>query len=874
MNKKLLFSVMSLAALAACTNDDFEGQQQIAEGTSPVQFEVINNSEGMRASMDGNSIVWNANDGDLFTLYHGAVYAAPAATTGYQNATYKSNANEGGTATLTTPSVILPGSAIMVWPVDTTLRIKAADALTIKIPADQEDIANEIPYVSDLIQIQNYAAYTETAPATAYNTAGKDRKYKIYMRPMASQLNLMADYANTDATIAQLYTGGAAQPADGGIKEIEVTSVELSTAAGTTDFTTEIPLQFAVPTAAQGANWGSVANNAWTQVTDFNVAGIVPAGQTTQLTTKYLLADNKGCKFIMLPQANILVANAGAVDDGAVVVNTNYGKVVVATNTNATTPGSYSAGEIADAWYRITSSAVPAATAAIYNETAATTAETTGEFTGKFKTTANVANGMAQVIDAFSGNVATGTSSVVKGEPTGAQGTRYVKVLLNYLNMSDLHIESDKQLRDAAHVWSHMGIASVTVLLDGDATNGEFEISQSTIETINSLNAAAAGRKFTVKPCQVAGEVCNTIVVTGGDEIQNMDFILANGVNTADVVLKAGETWNWAASTVASKKAFKVDATATGIASIINKGTLVSDATATIAIYNNAAVPAQVTTIPFVNEGTWNVTTGKTFVQFDVTNNGTVNISAGAEYRQDGAGNVFTNEATDVPSRFGGDDGQIATVNNSGVFATVNSGTINNYGLIEHVTENAKTYITANQLGGNFNTAFGAANKMGRINLKYSNKDEDNISISAAADQGFVSVTIDGEVTGTLSATAVGTYVNYIIVNDGVTEIAALPAQIKYVEIDDENDTEIAWNLSAPANASYLGLMVLSPVNIKLGTTIQIWDGTTPGTGACYLGADMYVGGTFNNGTAGTLPSWNGYYGNTTANFATKYVTY
>ena len=71
MNKKLLFGLMSLAALAACTNDDFESQGVVAEQTSPIEFEVINNNATMRASMNGNSIVWSANDGDLFTLYHG-----------------------------------------------------------------------------------------------------------------------------------------------------------------------------------------------------------------------------------------------------------------------------------------------------------------------------------------------------------------------------------------------------------------------------------------------------------------------------------------------------------------------------------------------------------------------------------------------------------------------------------------------------------------------------------------------------------------------------------------------------------------------------------------------------------------------------------
>ena len=56
--------------------------------------------------------------------------------------------------------------------------------------------------------------------------------------------------------------------------------------------------------------------------------------------------------------------------------------------------------------------------------------------------------------------------------------------------------------------------------------------------------------------------------------------------------------------------------------------------------------------------------------------------------------------------------------------------------------------------------------------------------------------------------------------------------------------------------------MVLSDVNIKLGTSVV--------AGVTYLGSDMYVGGTFNVG--GT--NFNGYYGNTSGNVSSKYITY
>lgn len=857
MNKKLLFAAMSLLAFTACTDNDFESQKSVAEEVGSVQFEILNNDDAFtRASMNGNTITFSANDGDLFTLYHGA---ALGALTGYENATYSAKANEGEPATLTTPSVIKQGGAVMVWPVDTTFRIKPADALTLTIPivleAKDEDhpndgVENHIPYVSDLIDIEAWAAYSETAPAgvipTAYKTAGKDRKYQVYMRPMASQLNVKADYAGTDATLATLYTG------DDPIDPIKVTSVDLltTTGGGTTDFTFEIPVKFSA--APAGSQWGTVANNKWNQVTDFNIAGITAAGQTDKLTTKCLVG-NEGCKFLILPQATI---PAAGVDDGGLVVNTIYGKVVVANAADADNHGSqYLGTEIADAWYRfVTNPLAPGALVA--GETAAAAAEASGEHAGKFKVTSEPKIGMEQTINVFSGYTA--TSGVATGEPVGAAATRYVKVLLSHLDMSGLHVKTDKQLRDAAKVWQKMGLPTVTVYLDGDATSKSFVMSQKTIETINAINAASGAKFFGVQPCAVAGEVCNRIVITGGDKIQDMTFILANGTQKAEVRLNGDTNWKWDGTV-------KIATTATtGISQIVNWGTLTNAADKVLNITEPNGTT--VNDILFLNDGpgVWNITAGKVRVQNRVRNNGKLNISSGAQYLQDGAllgtTSLFTNNALALPTRFGG-SGQIGKVENKGVFATISNAEINNYGLIEHADAAAKTYITRNQTASaNFALPFAAGgNMMGRINLPYSNKDEDNISINSAANEGFVSVTVDGEVSGTLTNSAVGTYVNYIIVNSGVTEIANLATQVKYLEIADKTNKEIAWAL--PGVKTFTGLMVLSDINIKLGTTVNVSDAT-------YLGKDMYVGGTF------TTATWAGYFGNTAGNVATQYITY
>ena len=535
MNKKLLFAAMSLAALTACTNDDFDSQNA-AENVSPIKIEILNEG-ATRASMDGNALVWNANDNDLFTLYHGSTGEAAQEAgyvSGYQNATYKANEGaNGGDATLTSPSMILPGQAIMVWPADTTFRIKSNDALTIKIPANQTNIENNFPYMSDRFTIGAYAQLEEGA-VPGYNTAGKDRKYKVRMRPMASQLNLKADYANTDATLATLYTGEDA------ITKIGVTSIELQTGEGT-EFTTEIPVTFTVPTAQNGlgANWAGVQNQTWSAVTDFDIANIGEDGQATTLKTTCLTKDADGlatgCKFLILPQAE--VDDEGFVD-AAIVVNTNYGKVVVATNANG---GAYTDAEIANAWYRFLK---PTTDAEEY-ETKAGSAETSGENVGKHKTTTNIAMGMTQTINNFSTATVTSETSAVKGEPVGAAATRYVKVLLSHLDMSGLHVKDDKQLRDVVRVWKKMELPSVTVYLDGDE-DGVFTMSQQTITTINTLNTqAGANKQFTVMPCQEEDEDCDEILITGGNEVQDIAFIVKNEDAQAEVALAPSTTWKW-----------------------------------------------------------------------------------------------------------------------------------------------------------------------------------------------------------------------------------------------------------------------------------------------------------------------------------------
>ena len=592
MNKKLLFAAMSLAALTACTDNDFESQK-VAEEVGSVHFELLNNDAQTRASMGGTSgtkVVWNANDGDLFTLYFGG---ADGALSGYENACYK--AEYGDTkATLSTPTMIKEGRAIMVWPVDTTFRIKTTNDLTLTIPevlkakdekTGKGGVENAIPYVSDLI---NIAAYDPAPVGTKIgnkNTAGKDREYPVYMRPMGSILNLKAEWAGMDKIKA------LTELAEDPIAPITLTSVKLMTDdGGTTKFTKELPIKWTAPTTAITAQWATARttnHNAWEKVTDFNVAA---ATGVAELTTE-CIDGTESAKFIILPQTDI----TGGVQKAAVDVNTYYGRVLVATNTDYPGEGKYTDDEYNKAWYRYLSTKAAESTEENASDA---TAETSGDNAGKYKTVAkSVALGMQQTINFFSNYKS--KSGVVKDEPTGTAVSRYVKVYLNHLDMSGLHITSDKQLRDVVRVWKELGLPAVEVILDGDKTKHEFEISQQTIAKINEINNGTLN--FKVKPCSVPhvdgvdDEFCNTIVITGGGDVKDIAFIAANGTQVADVAFNAGETWNW-------KGAVKV--TKTGVNRFINRGTMVNTEGATLKTTENDETKNNVV---LVNNGTWNI---------------------------------------------------------------------------------------------------------------------------------------------------------------------------------------------------------------------------------------------------------------------------
>ena len=121
---------------------------------------------------------------------------------------------------------------------------------------------------------------------------------------------------------------------------------------------------------------------------------------------------------------------------------------------NGVQGSTYSDEEVADAWYRYISDPTDPKNYDA-NEHPATKAGADG----KFKTTSEPKIGLMQTINGFSAYAA--TSGIAKDEPVGAAATRYVKVLLGHLDMSELHI---KMIISSAILLS-FGIISVLVIL-------------------------------------------------------------------------------------------------------------------------------------------------------------------------------------------------------------------------------------------------------------------------------------------------------------------------------------------------------------------------------------------------------------------------
>lgn len=498
----------------------------------------------------------------------------------------------------------------------------------------------------------------------------------------------------------------------------------------------------------------------------------------TSPTLKTTDATNTSAIFTLLPVASTADV-ADAADKAKVVINTNYGTVTVA----------YASSE--KPW--------------------AKTEDKLGTTEAK-----TVSDGLEDVLNnVYIAN--TTTSSKFYGEKTGGKMTRWIEADISKLDMNDLHIKDAEQLIDALKVLDAMkavagstvaGAATINFYLDGDA-EGVFTMTPAAAAAYTAhLDATAPAITFT--PCTTAGEACTAVKFVAESETE-VPTKLAFETNTVNVQL-AG-TWKWSAD----DKDYNAQ---------VNNIVVLEDATLNL---SNTVKTGTVNTI--INNGTVNVS-GITYLETVMLRNlGTITIPENAEFRVKSA---LANRATTLEA--------YGKIYNSGVLATVGTGSIYNYGgYIKQVVNGAKTYITSNETGTGFAAAFKSDatpnNLIGTIELF--DKDDDNYSVSNSANQGFIMITTTA---AAVTADDLGEEANYVKLAGDCTSFTysqtSATARLQYVEI--ASSKEVVWTSASTENMKGVIVPAGKKLNIKKSNTVK--------SAATFVKGTIYQGGAYTPG--------------------------
>lgn len=801
MKKHLFVAALATMAVAACTQEDFESTSQSAGQVSPIKFTVTADMDAQTKAEFNNKYAVLFKTGDQMSLFHG-IGTTPIAninsfTPSYvEDAIYKATGDEEGGLTFTTHSMVKPGAAIMVYPCDTTFQYLTDKGLYVTIPTEQtkENVLGRIPLMSELLTIPEWEAYNPETGAGS-STAGYGRDYNISLKQVATVFELSTNYgvSNAYSIIKGLEDNG----------EIAPITIDKVTIESSLKFNNKALVKYEEKATGQGDNWPtetadgfawSHVSNVWTKA-DKNKE----VTQVASLSSKFIgevSGDEMGkVNFILLPQEN---AEGAAVSTltGKITVNTYYGQVAY------------------DESKKIGGRNI------MYKND------------WEVENYLNVAAGLNNVIG-FTTMTKKTSGSKFYNEPVGALVRRILDVDLYDLDMSKVHIKTDEQLQDILKVYDALNFDTkysaanpLVLTVDGDKVDHKFRMSMESVRTLQSENYKA----IRINPCNEAGEVCNSIVLyhdAESDVVPSIQFVVNKAIS---IVLDGEDNWTWE-----NGRGYSY------ISTLINEGTLnfdngdvVLDADG----YNDISI---------LNNGRINVS-GLVKQQCSLNNFGTINIAEGAEYRADGKVSdvEITNDATSATT--------LGTIYNSGIFATTNGGTINNYGYIENMlgTSGNMTYVTTNSTtDASFNEKWDAStNKIGTIKLKTAG---DNISVSNTTNQGFIQY----EYTGTDYVTPEVCKYNYLIVKDDIT-FSAEATEVMYLEIQNSSKTDmpVLTNPSAERFLNLTGFILKGYANLKENNKLV--------AEAAYIEGALYYGGLFcQSGQTTTLPETQGvYFGN------------
>lgn len=796
MKKHLFMAALVTTAMVACTQEDFESTNASSGQVSPISFTVTTDMDAQTRAEFLDSYAIHFERGDQMSLFHG-IGKTPIteidkfAPSYVENAIYKANEDNGEDGlTFTTHSMVKPGAAIMVYPCDTTFQYLNDKGLYVTIPTEQskENILGRIPLMSELLTIPEWKEFdSETGEGST--TAGYGRDYPITLKQVATVFTLNTNYGVSDAygIIKTLENNG----------EIAPITIDKVTIESSANFNSKALVKYGDKTGDQGSNWPETTDDGfeWTHVSNvWTAAGNSNEVKTVSSLSSTFIGDvseNEMGKveFLLLPQEAVAdndVANL----TGKIAVDTYYGQVSY--DEDAKIDGKNIMYK--DGWDE--------------------------------EEYLNVAAGLNEVVS-YTTKTKTGSGSTFYSEPVGVHVTRVLDVNLYDLDMSKVHIKTDKQLQDILKVYDALGfdekyseINPLVLTVDGDKENQEFRMSMESVRLLQS----EAYRNIRIQPCQTSGEVCSEIVLyhdAETDVVPSIKFVTRNAVS---LVLDKENNWTWENGVEYSY-----------INTLINEGTLNLDNGDEVLDSDGNQ------DISVLNEGTINVS-GLVRQQCSLNNFGTINIAEGAEYRADGSGVVITNNATSAIA--------LGLIYNSGILATSNEGAINNYGYIENMlgTTGNMTYVTTNATGGaSFSNIWSESNKIGTIRLKTAG---DNISVSNATNQGFIQYVY----TGTNYETPEVCKYNYLIVTDDIT-FSAEAKEVMYLEIQNTSKTDmpVVTNPQAERFLALTGFILKGYANLHENNKLV--------TEAAYIEGALYYGGLFcPTGQTGSLPKTQGVY--------------
>ena len=407
--------------------------------------------------------------------------------------------------------------------------------------------------------------------------------------------------------------------------------------------------------------------------------------------------------------------------------------------------------------------------------------------------------------------------------------------------MNGMDINDDAHLQKALKYYIASGKAEVATLdlQPASATDNTFKLSKISIALLQTINSTAD--KVLVNPTGV-----KVIITQDGQgdlgladkkEVPALNNVFSVATN---VYLSKECDWTWSGRSATPaldyKAAIPVDNMVT---SITNEGTASTKLTVNaenIELWNVDTDNLAATTLTNAKGATMDITKVTT-VKNALTNLGTINVGSAsntaAELRAYGVD--ITNDATSLTAS--------GTIENFGVVGVTagTGGHFYNYGLIDMKQSEAITLLTANQTGGNFASAWAAANKMGTVVLPANNPTA-LVSVSNATDQGFIKYDMRKETpTAITYATPAGNVkYNTIIVNGDIT-FTAEETEIQYIEFDGTRTQVI--NPSAANKLTQLkGIHVYSGKSIIIEKTniINCSQGAYLGSGAT-----VYRGGLF-----------------------------